>query len=85
MVLKLSRDDVAWPGSAHAVRDWLARLQAEWRMALENVTNEDLQSTERTRWPFQNRSLGRQCAVSLRPARFSDEAFDTRCDVRRCQ
>lgn len=54
----LSREDVTWPGSADAVREWLYRLQAEWREALEHVTDKDLRSIERTRWPFQNRPFG---------------------------
>ena len=54
----LSREDVTWPGSADAVREWLGRLQGEWRTVLEQVTDEDLQSAQRTRWPFQNRPFG---------------------------
>jgi hypothetical protein len=54
----LSQENVAWPGSADAVREWLGRLEGEWRTILERLTDEDLQSTERTRWPFQNRPFG---------------------------
>lgn len=48
----LSREDVVWPGTADAVRAWLGRLHGDWRAALEKLTDEDLRSTERTRWPL---------------------------------
>ncbi len=50
----LSREDVMWPGNADGVRDWLSRLQRQWRGALEKVTDQDLQSAQRTRWPFRD-------------------------------
>ena len=54
----LSREDVTWPGSADAVREWLGQLHGQWQKALEQISDEDLQSTQRTRWPFQNRPFG---------------------------
>jgi hypothetical protein len=54
----VSREEVTWPGSADDVRKWLGRLHREWRTVLEQVTDEDLQSAQRTRWPFQNRPFG---------------------------
>ena len=54
----LSREQVTWPGDADAVRDWLGRLQGSWRAILEQITDDDLQSTLRTRWPFQGRPFG---------------------------
>ena len=54
----LSRDGVMWPGNAHAVREWLGRLQGEWRAILEQITDDDLRSTERTQWPFHDRPFG---------------------------
>jgi len=54
----LSREHVIWPGNADDVREWLDRLQREWRVARERVTDEDLRSTQRTRWPFQDRPFG---------------------------
>jgi hypothetical protein len=53
-----SHEDVLWPGSADAVREWLGRLQAEWRVVLDLITDDDLRSTQRTRWPFQDRPFG---------------------------
>lgn len=55
---KLAREDVVWPGSAEAVREWLGGLQHQWRAALEPLTDEDLRSSQRTRWPFQDRPFG---------------------------
>lgn len=54
----LWREDVTWPGSADAVREWLGQLHGQWQEALKQVSDEDLQSTERTRWPFQDRPFG---------------------------
>jgi hypothetical protein len=54
----LSREKVAWPGSAEGVREWLAALRGTWWDALEQLSDEDLRSTQRTRWPFQNRPFG---------------------------
>ncbi|GAC1651819.1 MAG: DinB family protein [Gemmatimonadaceae bacterium] len=54
----LSRETVMWPGNADATREWLGRLQAEWRGELEQVTAGGLRSAQRTRWPFQNRPFG---------------------------
>lgn len=54
----VSRENVTWPGNADAVREWLSRLQGEWRAAIEQITDDDLRSTQRTRWPFQDRPFG---------------------------
>jgi len=54
----LSREHVLWPGDADEVRAWLGRLHGEWRPVLERVTADDLRSTRRTRWPFQDRPFG---------------------------
>jgi hypothetical protein len=54
----LTREDVMWPGNADDVRQWLDRLQAEWQAAIEQLSDDDLQSTQQTRWPFQDRPFG---------------------------
>ncbi|CAN97209.1 hypothetical protein predicted by Glimmer/Critica [Sorangium cellulosum So ce56] len=54
----LARENVTWPGNADDVRAWLGRLQGQWRAALEQATDDDLRSTRRTRWPFQDRPFG---------------------------
>ncbi|WP_437284560.1 DinB family protein [Sorangium sp. So ce406] len=54
----LSRESVTWPGDADGVRAWLGGLHAQWRAALDRVTDDDLRSTQRARWPFQDRPFG---------------------------
>ncbi|MBI3403852.1 MAG: DinB family protein [Acidobacteria bacterium] len=54
----LSREDVVWPGTADDVRNWIGGLQGQWRAVLEQTTEEDLRSTQRTRWPFADRPFG---------------------------
>ncbi|AGC43870.1 hypothetical protein MYSTI_02554 [Myxococcus stipitatus DSM 14675] len=54
----LGREDVTWPGTADEVRAWLFRLHDTWRAALEKLTDEDLRSSERTRWPLQGKPFG---------------------------
>jgi hypothetical protein len=54
----LAREDVVWPGNTRAVPEWLGELQSEWGEALEQLTEEDLRSSQRTRWPFQHRPFG---------------------------
>ncbi|MEO7511249.1 MAG: DinB family protein [Gemmatimonadaceae bacterium] len=51
----LSRERVEWPGSAGEVRTLVRRLDLQWRGVLERVTDEELRSTEPTRWPLQGR------------------------------
>ena len=55
---QLSRDEVIWPGDAEGVRTWLGDLHRRWRTELERMNDDDLRSTERTRWPFRNRPFG---------------------------
>ena len=50
-----AREDVAWPGTADEVRAWVGRLHGEWRAAIEQLTDEELQSSARTKWPFPDR------------------------------
>ena len=54
----LAREDVAWPGSADDVREWLGGLNARWRAELQRVTDEEMRSADRTRWPFRERPFG---------------------------
>jgi hypothetical protein len=53
-----SREDVVWPGDAEGVRLWLEGLRSRWRAMLEQMTDDDLRSAERTRWPIQDRPFG---------------------------
>lgn len=54
----LAREAVMWPGDADGARDWLGRIEREWRAALETLTDDDLRSKRRTRWPFRDRPFG---------------------------
>lgn len=54
----ISREDVTWPGSADAVREWLGRLMGQWRARLEQMSDDDLRSADRTQWPFRDRPFG---------------------------
>lgn len=54
----LVREDVMWPGHADGVRQGLGHLRGQWREMLERVTDEELRSPKRTRWPFRDRPFG---------------------------
>jgi hypothetical protein len=54
----LAREQVSWPGSVDDVRKQLSELQQRWRAAIERMTEEDLRSSQRTRWPFRDRPFG---------------------------
>lgn len=54
----LTREQVTWPGTADAVRQWIHGLQNRWRAALDRLTSQELRSTQRTRWPFRDRPFG---------------------------
>lgn len=54
----LTREGVTWPGGAEAVREWIGRLHDDWRVRLHEVTDRDLRSNARTRWPFRDRPFG---------------------------
>ena len=54
----LSRETIVWPGTAAAACRWIIELQAEWQATLERLSDEDLASDQRTRWPFKGRPVG---------------------------
>jgi hypothetical protein len=54
----LSRENVTWPGDGGRVRTWIRGRQREWRAVLQQITDDDLQSPQRTRWPFRDRPFG---------------------------
>lgn len=54
----LAREDVTWPGTAEQARTWIGELHARWRGELERVSDDDLRSTARARWPIQDRPFG---------------------------
>lgn len=54
----LTREQVTWPGDAEGVREWLGGLEGRWRGTIDQLTDDDLRSAERTRWPFRDRPFG---------------------------
>jgi hypothetical protein len=52
---RLTRNPVTWPGDATRVRQWIGELHDQWRELIDQLSDEDLKSTERTRWPFKDR------------------------------
>ena len=51
----LTREQVAWPGSADGVRAWLGGFAAEWRGRFDELSDNALSATTLTRWPFTDR------------------------------
>ena len=54
----LTREDVSWPGTADRVRQWLTGFRDDWRSHVEELTDDDLRSTSRSRWPYRDRPFG---------------------------
>jgi hypothetical protein len=54
----LRREEVGWPGDVERVRDGIDRFAQRWRSHVATLTDTDLASPERTRWPFQDRPFG---------------------------
>lgn len=48
----LRREDVTWPGAAEPARAWLTKLHDEWEIAFSSLSQAELVSADRTRWPF---------------------------------
>jgi hypothetical protein len=54
----LSREEIRWPGDVAAVLEWLNELRQQWRATIHELTDADLRSADRTRWPFTDRPFG---------------------------
>jgi hypothetical protein len=54
----LDREQVHWPGTADDVRRRLTEFHDEWRSNLDRLSDDDLRSPRRTRWPFKDRPFG---------------------------
>jgi hypothetical protein len=52
---KLTREDVQWPGSTADAKEKITSLRNDWTAAVSALSDEDMLSCERTRWPFTNR------------------------------
>jgi hypothetical protein len=48
---------IACPGDADAIRVWLQGLHGRWLDLVSNLSDDDLRSHERAKWPFQERAL----------------------------
>ena len=53
----LQREDIGWPGEAEGLRLHLQRLHEQWRERLQSLDDAALQSSDRVRWPFDDRTL----------------------------
>lgn len=51
----LQREDVTWPGSADAVREWISGLHDAWVRSVAAVPDEEFGTTARSRWPMPDR------------------------------
>jgi hypothetical protein len=51
----LSREGVAWPGSAERVRAQIVELQERWRAILDACDEGDLRSVQKASWPIPDR------------------------------
>ena len=54
----LTREAVVWPGRAQGVRDWLGGLHGEWRGFIAQLSDDDLESPQRSRWPLRECPFG---------------------------
>lgn len=54
----LTQEQVHWPGSGELTRAWIIELSQRWRQHLDTLTDADLRSHERTRWPLTDRPFG---------------------------
>ena len=54
----LSKENVLWPGTAESTREWIIGLHNALRAVLDHLTDDDLKSTQRTKWPFTERPFG---------------------------
>lgn len=48
----LIREEIQWPGSIAGVKEKIANLRNDWTAAVGALSDEELLSCERTRWPF---------------------------------
>lgn len=53
----LGKENIEWPGSVKQAIDKIDSLHNQWIKFLSNLTLEQLQSKQYTKWPFSNRSF----------------------------
>lgn len=49
---KLTKDDVLWPGSVDSALNKINELKSAWKAAIDSLNDEQLNSIELTKWPF---------------------------------
>lgn len=52
---KLDHSTIACPGSADEIRVWLKAFHQRWQSLVSNLSDDDMRSYERTKWPLQDR------------------------------
>lgn len=58
----LSREDIHWPGSIALTRERINLLCYKWKAAVAALSDEELLSCERTRWPFTDKPFSELAA-----------------------
>ncbi len=51
----LDRTDVRWPGDAAGVSSWIGGLENQWLRSISGLNDEELASSDLSRWPFSDR------------------------------
>jgi hypothetical protein len=51
----LSQESIICPSASDDARSWLLSLHEKWKEFLSTVSDEDLLSSAKTKWPFQDR------------------------------
>lgn len=51
----LKKEDIEWPGSVKRAVEKIDSLHSRWIKVLSNLTLEQLQSKQYTKWPFSKR------------------------------
>ncbi len=51
----LNQENIHWPGNTAAVKEKIAQLHDEWKTMLTTLSDEELLSCERTKWPFEDK------------------------------
>ena len=51
----LTKEDIYWLGDMDAVKDTFKNFHDQWRSILETTSNEELISSNYTRWPFEDK------------------------------
>lgn len=54
----LDHTTIACPGDAEEIRVWLQSFHQRWQELVADLSDDDLRSHERTKWPFQERPFG---------------------------